>query len=154
MPERTIGAVLKTAGPDEGLVGSNPTPPARRRRSCSVLVLAASTLLACAVPGGNPSDLFGTWRSAASGARLHVEGHRWNLASGELDKWGTVEVTPKRVAFVLERTNSRAFDRYCRDTVDVYDWSIDEHGVVFRAVGRPCDRAARAVLTAEPWRRA
>jgi hypothetical protein len=28
MPERTNGAVLKTAGPDEGLVGSNPTPPA------------------------------------------------------------------------------------------------------------------------------
>jgi hypothetical protein len=28
MPERTNGAVLKTASPDEGLVGSNPTPPA------------------------------------------------------------------------------------------------------------------------------
>ena len=41
----------------------------------------------------------------------------------------------------------------CRETVDVYDWSFDEQGVVFRAVGRPCDRAARAVLTAERWTR-
>ena len=32
MPERTNGAVLKTAGPDEGLVGSNPTPPASELR--------------------------------------------------------------------------------------------------------------------------
>jgi hypothetical protein len=150
MPERTIGAVLKTASPDEGLVGSNPTPPAVWLLGAVALAL----LVACSGPGQDPSDLDGTWRSGASGATLRVKAHEWNLSSGELEKWGAVEVTPRRVAFVLERTNSPAFDLYCRERADVYDWSLDEHGLVFRTVGRPCDRAARAVLTAEPWRRA
>jgi hypothetical protein len=148
MPERTIGAVLKTAGPDEGLVGSNPTPPALR----IVLALIAGGLVACASPGEDPANLNGTWRSGASGATLRVQGHDWSLTSGHLEKRGTVEVTPRRVAFVLEETNSPAFDLYCRETVDVYDWSLHEQAVVFRAVGRPCDRAARAVLTAASWR--
>jgi hypothetical protein len=147
MPERTIGVVLKTTGPDEGLVGSNPTPPATR----FVVAMLLVSLVACAAPGGNPSAVEGTWRSGASAARLRINEHEWNLRSGELEKWGAVEVTPRRAAFVLEETNSPAFDLYCRDTVDVYDWSLHEDGLIFRPVGRPCDRAARAVLTAEPW---
>lgn len=149
MPERTIGAVLKTAGPDEGLVGSNPTPPAHG----FLVLLVLFALAGCAGPGREPADLDGTWRGGASNATLRIHGHDWNLKSGELEKWGTAEVTRRRVAFVLEQTNSPAFDLYCRETVDVYDWSFDEQGVVFRAVGRPCDRAARAVLTAERWTR-
>jgi hypothetical protein len=119
-----------------------------------VLPLLLAVLVACATSGEDPNRLNGTWRSGASGAALRIQGHEWNLTSGELEKRGTVEVTPRRVAFVLEETNSPAFDLYCRDTVDVYDWSLDEQRVVFRTVGRPCDRAARAVLTAEPWTRA
>jgi hypothetical protein len=130
-------------------VGSNPTPPALRILAVAVL----APLLACAGPGGDPADLTGTWGSAASDATLRVRGHIWSLSSSRLVKWGTVEVMPRRVAFVLDRTNSPAFDLYCREEVDVYDWSLDDGRLVFRTVGRPCDRAAQAVLTAGHWRR-
>lgn len=63
-------------------------------------------------------------------------------------------MTPRRVAFVLERTNTAAFELYCREKVDVYDWSLQEDRLVFRTVGRPCDRAARAVLTSGYWTKA
>jgi hypothetical protein len=55
------------------------------------------------------------------------------------------------VAFVLTGTSSPAFRLYCRDVVDVYDWRIESDSLRFEAVGRPCDRAARAVLVAGTW---
>jgi hypothetical protein len=49
-----------------------------------------------------------------------------------------VEVTPRRVAFVLERTNTVAFELYCWEKVDVYDWSLE---VERRSSERWADRA-------------
>lgn len=86
--------------------------------------------------------------------RLEVEDRSYRLESGSLVKWGTAQRTPFRIAFVLERTSTPAFDRYCREEVNVYDWNMDGGELTFRAVGRPCDRQARAVLVAGSWHRA
>jgi hypothetical protein len=129
-------------------VGSNPIPPA-----LVLLAVALTMLVACSGPEGDPAHLDGAWRDSDSDARLRVSGHSWELSSGKLVKSGAVEVTPRRVAFVLERTNTVAFDLYCREKVDVYDWFIEDERLLFRTVGRPCDRAARAVLTSGHWRR-
>jgi hypothetical protein len=111
-------------------------------------------LAACGPQAGEPGDLVGTWGSDTPPATLELRALSFRFQSGELTKWGTVERTPFRVAFVLERTSSPAFNLYCRDTVDVYDWRLDDGELTFRAVGRPCDRAARAVLVAGRWRKA
>lgn len=129
-------------------MGSNPTPPA-----LGLFVVVLVVLVACSGPGGNPADLDGTWRDSDSEATLRFARHSWELASGKLVKSGAVEVTPRRVAFVLEHTNTVAFELYCRERADVYDWSLQEEKLIFRTVGRPCDRAARAVLTSGHWTR-
>jgi hypothetical protein len=123
-------------------------------RTAGLLVLVAAALVACGRPAGDPGSLVGTWRSATPGVVLELQADSFRFQSGHLTKWGTAVRTPFRLAFVLERTSSPAFDLYCRDTVDVYDWSLDEEELTFRAVGRPCDRAARAVLVAGGWVRA
>ena len=97
--------------------------------------------------------MIGTWRSDVPPSTLEIADHSFRLESGTLTKWGTVERTPFRLAFVLEETSSPAFDLYCRDRADVYDWRIEDDRLVLRAVGRPCDRGARAVLVAGAWRR-
>lgn len=117
------------------------------------LVLAVS-LLACSPTAEEPMDLLDTWRSDTPPVTLELGQHTFRLQSGHLTKWGTAERTPFRVAFVLEGTSSPAFDLYCRDRADVYDWRLEDGALTFRAVGRPCDRAARTVLVAGRWRRA
>jgi hypothetical protein len=118
------------------------------------VVIVTVALVACTLQPGDPGDLVGTWRSDTPPATLELGTHTFRFQSGDLTKWGTVERTPFRVAFVLERTSSPAFDLYCRETVDLYDWSLQGEELTFRAVGRPCDRAARAVLVAGRWRKA
>lgn len=113
----------------------------------------AVLLIACGRQAGEPSDLVGTWRSDTPPATLELGTHSFRFQSGHLTKWGTAERTPFRVAFVLERTSSPAFNLYCRDTVDVYDWRLADGELSLRAVGRPCDRAARAVFVAGRWRK-
>ena len=105
----------------------------------------------CGRPAGDPDVLIGVWRSQVPPATLRLGARSFEFQSGQLTKWGTVERTPFRLAFVLERTSSPAFDLYCRDTVDVYDWWLEDGQLRFRAVDRPCDRAARAVLVAGAW---
>jgi hypothetical protein len=107
----------------------------------------------CARGPGNPSEVVGTWRSEVPPASLEVGPDSFRLDSGHLTKWGTLQRTPFRLAFVLTRTSSPAFRLYCRDVVDVYDWRIEEGLLRFDAVGASCDRAARAVLIAGTWRR-
>lgn len=116
-------------------------------------VAVAFTLLACSPQAGDSGALIGTWKSDTPPVTLAFGEHSFRLESGTLTKWGTAERTPFRIAFVLERTSSPAFDLYCRGRVDVYGWHIEDGALVFRAVGRPCDRAARTVLVAGRWRR-
>ncbi len=118
------------------------------------ILLLAVILVACGPRGGEPDDLLGTWRSDTPPATIELGTHSFRFQSGHLTKWGTAERTAFRVAFVLERTSSPAFNLYCRDTVDVYDWRLDDGELMFHAVGRPCDRAAQAVLVAGRWRKA
>ena len=87
------------------------------------------------------------------GARLLISGHSWELSSGKLVKIRGRGSDAEASRFVLERTNTVAFELYCREKVDVYDWSLEVERLFFRTVGRPCDRAARAVLTSGRWRR-
>ena len=119
------------------------------RRSLAV----AAVLVACSTGGDDPARLVGVWRSDTPPATLELVGRSFRLESGTLTKRGTVERTPFRLAFVLEETSSPAFNLYCRERADVYDWRIEDERLVLRAVGRPCDRAARAVLVAGTWRR-
>jgi hypothetical protein len=123
-------------------------------RSIPGILVVSVALAACRPQAGEPGDLVGMWRSDIPPATLELGVHSFRFVSGHLTKWGTVERTPFRVAFVLERTSSPAFNLYCRDTVDVYDWRLDDGELTFHAVGRPCDRAARAVLVAGRWRKA
>jgi len=123
------------------------------RRPSRILVCFAMTLAGCAPGGGDPAALIGTWESGTPGVRLELEDHAYRLESGTLVKWGTAQRTPFRVVFVLERTSTPAFDRYCREVVNVYDWRIEDEVLTFRAVGRPCDRQARTVLVAGAWRK-
>jgi hypothetical protein len=67
------------------------------------ILLAVLALTACGPRGGDPGALMGTWRSDAPPATLQLGVHSFRFQSGELTKWGTVERTPFRVAFVLER---------------------------------------------------
>lgn len=124
------------------------------KRAMAGTVVLAVSLLACTPRAGDPGALIGTWRSDGPPVMLELGEHSFRLQSGHLTKWGTAERTAFRVAFVLERTNSPAFNLYCRDRVDVYDWRLDDGALTFRAVERPCDRAARTVLVAGRWRRA
>jgi hypothetical protein len=117
-------------------------------------VVLAVSLMACSPQAEDPLKLMGTWRSDTPPVMLELGEHSFRLQSGHLTKWGTAERTPFRVAFLLEGTSSPAFDLYCRNRVDVYDWRLDDEALTFRAVGRPCDRAARTVLVAGQWRRA
>ena len=119
-----------------------------------IFVLTLLVLVGCGRPSGDPDELIGTWRSRLPPATLRLGPRSFEFQSGQLTKWGTVERTPFRMAFVLERTSSPAFDLYCRETVDVYDWSLEDGRLTFRAVGSPCDRAARTVLVAGEWTRA
>jgi hypothetical protein len=120
----------------------------------TILRISAAALLclsACSRPAGDQDDLVGTWRSDLPPATLELGPRSFRFESGALVKWGTVQRTSFRLAFVLERTSSPAFNLYCRDTVDVYDWRLVDGHLTFQAVGRPCDRAARAVLVAGEW---
>ncbi len=120
----------------------------------TVLSLLVAVLgVGCGPSAGEPADLVGTWRSEQPPATLHIGPRSFRLESGTLTKWGTAHRTPFRVAFVLTRTSSPAFRLYCRNTVDVYDWRIEEGVLRFHALGRSCDRAARAVLVAAGWER-
>jgi hypothetical protein len=123
------------------------------RRLVSGSVALALSLLACSPQAGDPGALIGTWKSDTPPVTLAFGEHSFRLESGTLTKWGTAERTPFRIAFVLERTSSPAFDLYCRGRVNVYGWRIEDGALAFRAVGRPCDRAARTVLVAGRWRR-
>ena len=115
-------------------------------------LLVASVL---ALPGcaGELPDLDGVWLKPDSAVpyRLELEGRRWALDSGGLRKAGVFDLTPRRMAFVLEETSSPAFHRYCRENVDVYRWSLEDDRLSLRAVERTCDRGAHAVLTAGSW---
>ncbi|HYH27983.1 MAG TPA: hypothetical protein VEA19_04295 [Actinomycetota bacterium] len=117
-----------------------------------VLTLAAAAVL---LPGcaGELPDLDGVWVKPGAPVpfRLDIEGRRWALDSGGLRKEGVFDLTERRIAFVLEKTNTPAFDLYCRDAVDVYRWSLQEGRLSMRAVERTCDRAAHAVLTSGSW---
>jgi hypothetical protein len=121
------------------------------RAALRVTAAALLFVTGCGRPAGDAEALIGVWRSQLPPATLRLGARSFEFQSGQLTKWGTVERTPFRVAFVLERTSSPAFDLYCRDTVDVYDWWLEDGRLRFRAVGRPCDRAARAVLVAGTW---
>lgn len=118
-----------------------------------LLVAALALMTGCGTSAEDPAELVGTWRSDQPPATLEIGARSFHFRSGELTKRGTAQRTPFRVAFVLTRTSSPAFRLYCRDTVDVYDWSIEDGLLQFAAVGRSCDRAARAVLVAADWER-
>jgi hypothetical protein len=122
-------------------------------RRVPVLVVLLASLTSCGRPAGDPVDVVGTWQSQTPGVALELATTSFRFESGRLTKWGTLVRTPFRMAFVLERTSSPAFNLYCREEVDVYDWFLEEEVLTFRAVGRPCDRAAQAVLVAGEWRR-
>jgi hypothetical protein len=117
------------------------------------VLLVLLVVAACGRQTGDPADLLGTWRSDLPPATLKIGPRSFRLQSGDLTKWGVVERTPFRVAFLLTRTSTVAFKRYCRDEVDVYDWGLDDGVLRFRSVSSPCDRAALAVLEAAPWTR-
>lgn len=119
-----------------------------------VLLALPALVAACGPRAGDPAHLLGTWRSDQPPATLELGRRSFRLQSGDLTKWGTAQRTPFRVAFVLTRTSSPAFRLYCRDTVDVYAWDVEGGVLRLAAVGRPCDRAARAVLVAAEWERA
>jgi hypothetical protein len=157
--QRLLGFVFADVLPDEASVPAETRlQPSSRTlgsvRSIRVILVVSVALAACGPQAGEPGDLVGMWRSDIPTATLELGVHSFRFVSGHLTKWGTVERTPFRVAFVLERTSSPAFNLYCRDTVDVYDWRLDDGELTFHAVGRPCDRAARAVLVAGRWRKA
>ena len=120
----------------------------------SAAVVMAILLAGCAGDDRPPAErVAGTYRAPSGPNTLELRGDSWTLTSGTLVKTGIVEVTPARMAFVLERVSSPAFDLYCRETVDVYDWELEGEALRFRAVGHTCDRAARAVFMLGPWRR-
>lgn len=114
----------------------------RRAHGLVLATAVAVSLTACGRPAGHPDDLVGTWRNRTPGVVLELRGDSFRFQSGHLTKWGTATRTPFRVAFVLERTSSPAFDLHCRDTVDVYDWHLDDGRVTSgrwaaRATGEP-----------------
>lgn len=117
----------------------------------TALLVTLLAVAGCARGPGDPSEVLGTWRSEVPPASLELGQDSFRLDSGHLTKWGIVQRTPFRLAFVLTRTSSPAFRLYCRGVVDVYDWRIEDGALRFHAVGSPCDRAARAVLVAGTW---
>jgi len=116
-------------------------------------VLAALLLLSCArLP--DPGSLRGDYESATAPATFTLSDGAWSLDSGGFVKSGAYDISGDRVALLITEISHPAFDRYCREEADVYEWSFEEERLVLRAVGETCDPVGQSVLTAGPWERA
>jgi len=116
-------------------------------------VIAALLLTSCArLP--DPAALPGEYESASAPATLTLRDGAWSLDSGGFVKSGVYDVSGDRVALVITEVSHPAFDRYCREEADVYEWSFEKDRLVLRVVGETCDPVGQSVLTAGPWERA
>lgn len=113
--------------------------------------LPAALLLAGCVRFPDPALLPGAYESTNAPARLTFEERGWTLESGQIVKSGVYQISGDRVAFLLTEVNHAAFERYCREEVDVYEWDVEEGMLRFLPVKDECDPIAQAVLTAGPW---
>jgi hypothetical protein len=117
----------------------------------AAIALGTALLAAGCIGFPDPAELPGRWGSTKAPAMLEFGGGRWRLANGGLVKQGVYDTSGNRVAFLIDHVNRVAYQRYCRDEVDVYEWRLEDGGLVLRSVGDVCDDVARAVLTAGPW---
>lgn len=116
--------------------------------------LAALLLLASCARLPDPATLPGTYESTSAPATLTLRGGAWSLDSGGFVKSGAYDISGDRVALLITEVSHPAFDRYCRDAADVYEWSFEEARLILRAVGETCDPVGQSVFTAGPWERA
>ena len=125
------------------------------RRGAIGWVVRAAALVVLAGCSGfpDPADLPGRYEGTNAPASLELGSDRWVLTSGALEKSGVYDTSGNRIAFLLTDVNAKAFDRYCRDRADVYEWRFEDAGMVLRSVGDVCDPVAPSVLAAGPWNR-
>ncbi|HEX6206882.1 MAG TPA: hypothetical protein VF058_00840 [Actinomycetota bacterium] len=114
----------------------------------TVLVLASCARLP------DPSTLPGEYESTTAPATLTLKDGEWTLDNGGFVKSGAYGISGDRVAFLITETSHPAFDNYCREEADVYEWRFDDDLLVLRAVGDTCDPVGQSVLTHGPWERA
>lgn len=116
--------------------------------------IASLLLLAACARLPDPAALPGDYDSTKAPASLALHGGEWSLDNGGFVKSGVYEISGDRVALLITEISHPAFDRYCREEVDVYEWRIEEDRLILRAVGETCDPVAQSVFTAGPWERA
>lgn len=116
----------------------------------AVAVASVVALAGCAgFP--DPAGLPGRYRSTNAPASLELGRERWTLTNGELVKSGLYDTSGNRIGFLLTEVNTPAFERYCRDRADTYEWRFVEGRLVLRPVGEVCDPVAQSVMTSGPW---
>lgn len=115
------------------------------------LAAAALLLLAACVRVPDPAALRGDWESVAAPARLELGERRWTLTSGAFVKSGVYQVSEDRIALLITDVNHAAFQTYCREEADVYEWEVQDRMLRFAPVGEYCDPVGETVLIAGPW---
>lgn len=117
------------------------------------LVLSALVLTSC-VGLPDPAGLPGEYESTTAPATLSLREGEWRLDSGGFVKSGAYGISGDRLALLITDVSHPAFERYCRDLADVYEWRFEDGLLVLGAVGDTCDPVGQSVLTHGPWERA
>lgn len=102
----------------------------------------------------DPVALPGDYESTKAPATFALHDGEWSLDNGGFVKSGIYDISGDRLALLITDVSHPAFDRYCRQEADVYEWRFEGELLVLRVIGDTCDPVGQAVLTHGPWARA